>query len=200
MRSNKRRKAEVPGTPDEISAELIPNLIIALVCVVMGRMRGEWNIEQLELTGEAGKVIRPHMTGTEFEEWNYDYTEEEMMEDVDRWKKAVRGPWAGMEWFQNVPKYPRTLLDDAALISERSAAELAAKNGGVTTTAKGSAKTPLRRKEKRGSGEDGDVGAAGLLPGLGTMFQPAVDWLSEERQEDYVRWKRDVLREAAVTR
>ena len=46
-------------------------------------------------------------------------------------------------------------------------------------------KTPLRRKEKHQASRDflvdadgRDVpGAAGLLPGLATMFQPCVDWL-----------------------
>ena len=195
MRSNKRRKADGPGTPEEVTAKLIPNLIIALVVVVMGCMRGEGDIEQLQLAREAGKAISPHLTGTEFEDWNDDHTEEEMLEDIARWKNAMRGPWAGMEWFQNVPENP---LEDAASTNEIAAAELAAQNGGATSTAKQPAKTPLRRKEKRGSGGDDGVGAAGLLPGLGTMFQPAVDWLSEERREEYVRWKRDVLREAVV--
>jgi hypothetical protein len=30
------------------------------------------------------------------------------------------------------------------------------------------------------------------------MFQPAVDWLSEERQVEFERWKRQVLRDAGV--
>ena len=154
-------------------------------------MRGEGDIEELQLPREAAKAISPHLTGTEFEDWKDDHSEEEMIEDIARWKKAMKGPWAGMEWFQNVLEHP---LGDAASTNEKAAAEVDAKKGGATSTAK----TPLRRKEKRGSGGDDGVGAAGLLPGLGTMFQPAVDWLSEERREEYVRWKRDVLREAVV--
>lgn len=65
------------------------------------------------------------------------------------------------------------------------------------------AKTPLRRKEKRarrdyGSDEDEEVGAAGLLPGLGTMFQPAVDWLCEDWQTDYAQWEKGMRRDMAV--
>ncbi|KAK5710812.1 hypothetical protein LTR15_012789 [Elasticomyces elasticus] len=64
-------------------------------------------------------------------------------------------------------------------------------------------KTPLRRKEKhakRGTEVDEDLGAAGLLPGLGTMFQPALDWLSDERRADYKAWETDIYREMAAIR
>lgn len=59
-------------------------------------------------------------------------------------------------------------------------------------------KTPLRRKEKHVDVDGDDLGPAGLLPGLGTMFQPAVDWLSDERQQDYADWKHKVLRQMMV--
>ncbi|KAK5112668.1 hypothetical protein LTR85_011179 [Meristemomyces frigidus] len=61
-------------------------------------------------------------------------------------------------------------------------------------------KTPLRRKEKHAKFDDGleDVGAAGLLPGLGTMFQSAVDWLSDERRAEYAMWKKGIMRDIAV--
>ncbi|KAK0292009.1 hypothetical protein LTR91_000012 [Friedmanniomyces endolithicus] len=71
------------------------------------------------------------------------------------------------------------------------------------TPVKRPAKTPLRRKEKHAKRDDGfageeDTGAAGLLPGLGTMFQPAVDWLSEERRAEYKIWEKSVYREMAT--
>jgi origin recognition complex subunit 6 len=62
------------------------------------------------------------------------------------------------------------------------------------------AKTPLRRKEKHGTADDDDLGPAGLLPGLGTMFQPAVDWLSDDRRLEYDRWKKTILRQAAAAK
>jgi origin recognition complex subunit 6 len=68
------------------------------------------------------------------------------------------------------------------------------------TPAKRTSKTPLRHKEKHnGIGED-DLDAAGILPGLGTMFQPAVDWLSDDRRADYVHWRKAILREAAAVK
>ncbi|KAK0250244.1 hypothetical protein LTR48_001458 [Friedmanniomyces endolithicus] len=71
------------------------------------------------------------------------------------------------------------------------------------TPVKRPAKTPLRRKEKHAKRNDGfageeDVGAAGLLPGLGTMFQPAVNWLSEERRAEYKLWEKNLYREMAA--
>ncbi|TKA47399.1 hypothetical protein B0A55_13045, partial [Friedmanniomyces simplex] len=64
------------------------------------------------------------------------------------------------------------------------------------TPVKRPAKTPLRRKEKHakrdGGLEEEAPGAAGLLPGLGTMFQPAVDWLSDERRAEYRVWEKNV--------
>ncbi|TKA31116.1 hypothetical protein B0A50_02085 [Salinomyces thailandicus] len=60
------------------------------------------------------------------------------------------------------------------------------------------AKTPLRRREKhacrRVEGPE-NPGPSGLLPGLGTMFQPAVDWLGEERRERHRLWEKAVFRE-----
>ena len=57
------------------------------------------------------------------------------------------------------------------------------------------AKTPLRRQEKRArvDGDEDDVGPAGLLPGLGTMFQPTVDWLSEEKASYFAHWRHEVM-------
>ncbi|KAI7192789.1 hypothetical protein KC343_g12394, partial [Hortaea werneckii] len=63
------------------------------------------------------------------------------------------------------------------------------------------AKTPLRRKEKhtkRNVDDLEDLGPAGLLPGLGTMFQPALDWLGDERHAEYIAWKKDMMAEIAA--
>ncbi|KAK5109507.1 hypothetical protein LTR62_006959 [Meristemomyces frigidus] len=70
------------------------------------------------------------------------------------------------------------------------------------TPIKRPSKTPLRRKEKHASrpidNTPEDLGPAGLLPGLGTMFQPAVDWLSEERRIGYRVWEKEIYQRMAV--
>ena len=70
------------------------------------------------------------------------------------------------------------------------------------TPAKPTAKTPLRRKEKHGSVDELDQpGPSGLAFGLGTMFQPPLDWLSDDRRAEYANWKSNMMeRIAAVER
>jgi origin recognition complex subunit 6 len=97
-----------------------------------------------------------------------------LQRDIETYMQAAKS-WSDMEWYLNIP----------------AAGELDEDNG-PTTPRKQPAKTPLRRKEKHSQKKIGDedvYGPAGLLPGLGTMFQPAVDWLSEDRREDFAAWK-----------
>lgn len=108
--------------------------------------------------------------------------------------------WLEMEWFQNVPEGIEE--DEQGEGGDGSGGEgrVSEDEGGPVTPRRRPAKTPLRRKEKRGGkkadgGLEEEVGAAGLFAGLGTMFQPAVDWLSEERRADYAQWKKGMLRE-----
>ena len=127
------------------------------------------------------------------EEVEYDYDDFMDMRDEILWFKIhIRGAWGGMEWLGNVPQGPQL---DVGMIDEDFDLEGAEEQDGgdVVTPKRRPAKTPLHRREKHGAVDGSDVGAAGLLPGLGTMFQPSIDWLSEERQEDFVRWKRQVL-------
>jgi origin recognition complex subunit 6 len=92
-----------------------------------------------------------------------------LQRDIETYMQAAKS-WSDMEWYLNIPA--------AGELDEEPA------------------KTPLRRKEKHSQKKIGDedvYGPAGLLPGLGTMFQPAVDWLSEDRREDFAAWKQDIL-------
>jgi origin recognition complex subunit 6 len=104
----------------------------------------------------------------------------ELKRDIDTYMQAAKS-WADMEWYLNIPAAGELPGDE---------------DDGPATPRKQSAKTPLRRKEKHSQRKIGDedvYGPAGLLPGLGTMFQPAVDWLSEDRREDFAAWKQDIL-------
>ncbi|KAK6429529.1 hypothetical protein LTR95_014328, partial [Oleoguttula sp. CCFEE 5521] len=101
--------------------------------------------------------------------------------------------WLEMDWYKNLPLAEGDVDTDNGTGNDNVAA-VRSKNP--------PAKTPLRRKEKHAQRstkyDEDDAGPAGLLPGLGTMFQPAVDWLSEERQVDYVDWKADMLERIAA--
>ncbi|EME43075.1 hypothetical protein DOTSEDRAFT_173704 [Dothistroma septosporum NZE10] len=46
--------------------------------------------------------------------------------------------------------------------------------------------------------DEDEVGRAGLLPGLATMFQPAIDWLSDERRADFAQWKKGIMKEISA--
>jgi origin recognition complex subunit 6 len=114
--------------------------------------------------------------------------------------------WLNMEWYQNVPVTADLHDEDEADDGDgEDADDLDDAEEGSFGRRKQPAKTPLRRSEKHGAAtrrflDDGreDPGAAGLLPGLATMFQPAVDWLSDERRADYTTWKHALSRELAV--
>lgn len=83
--------------------------------------------------------------------------------------------------------------------AQEDADEASEYEGQAVTPAKRPAKTPLRRNEKHLKQKDGEAaGAAGLLPGLGTMFQPAIDWLSEERRLEYAVWKKRFVHDMEV--
>jgi origin recognition complex subunit 6 len=110
--------------------------------------------------------------------------------------------WLEMEWFGNVPVREEGLDPEGEVGGEIDEDDEGEEMGPVTPR-KRPAPTPLRRKEKRGGkraddGWEDEVGAAGLLPGLGTMFQPAIDWLSDERRAEYAQWKKGIMREIAV--
>ncbi|KAK3713945.1 hypothetical protein LTR37_008195 [Vermiconidia calcicola] len=108
--------------------------------------------------------------------------------------------WTEMEWWSNVPSMEDQVAGTAAVDGDEGVEDVDMEETLSTTPVKAPSKTPLRRKEKHASAPDGydSPGPAGLLPGLGTMFQPAVDWLSEERRAEYARWKKGILREAAM--
>ncbi|OQO04608.1 hypothetical protein B0A48_09530 [Cryoendolithus antarcticus] len=101
--------------------------------------------------------------------------------------------WLAMDWYLNLPLTEGDVDMDHGTNDDE---------GTAIKGKKPPAKTPLRRKEKHAQRQtkfdETHAGAAGLRPGLGTMFQPAVDWLSEERRADYVEWKADMLERIAA--
>lgn len=108
-------------------------------------------------------------------------------EDVDAWIEMIQTlKWAkGQEWFDNIPlageredEFGNGLYDDDDEVDGDG-------HGGKAHNTK-------RRKTNiflhAGKDEEGL-----LLPGLGTMMQDRVDYLSEDRKEDFLEWKADML-------
>lgn len=117
-------------------------------------------------------------------------------------RRAVADSWLSMPWYTSLtPGSPEDEDDDDTAIPPARAAGQKGK------------KTPLRRKEKHaprpteaadGAGsramtiEEELAGSrAGLLPGLGTMFQDALDWLAEDRVVRYMEWEKDIRSQIA---
>ncbi|CAI7662526.1 unnamed protein product [Penicillium manginii] len=109
-------------------------------------------------------------------------------DDVDQWIALIMEQgWAnGQEWFDNIPHAGELDGEDEEGNSYRNLDEEDAALRGV--------KLPKRREDAAGprSGS-GSASRGGLLPGLGTMMQDRVDWLSEDRQEDFVEWKAEIM-------
>jgi origin recognition complex subunit 6 len=92
--------------------------------------------------------------------------------------------WAnGQEWFENIPFSGELNGEDEEGRSYQDLDEEDAVLRGV------------RLPKRQNAASSGSVSAprGGLLPGLGTMMQDRIDWLSEDRQEDFVEWKADIL-------
>lgn len=112
-------------------------------------------------------------------------------DDVDQWIATImeQGWASGQEWFENIPLAGELHGEDEEGNSFRNLDEEDAAFRG--------AKLPKRRDgdntQGKNSSRPGESPHSGLLPGLGTMMQDRVDWLSEDRREDFTEWKADIL-------
>lgn len=109
-------------------------------------------------------------------------------QDVDTWIALIEEHnWAkDQEWYQNIPLAGE---NDAAdhehgLYAHRYEDD-EAENNPIVKRQRTAKRSYLDLYRQKGEGV--------LLPGLGTMMQPRVDYLSEDRKEDYQAWKEDIL-------
>lgn len=199
QQSAKSSQSEVgeEETPVGIATEKWPALLVALHCLTAARMKGT------QIEDERMQALRTRGVGavqsfcsdqrrTLPEELSAGI--ESINRDIDFYTlEAEDYGWLEMEWYHNIPSNPEPESEPVIEESEQDEEQ------GPVTPRKRPYKTPLRRKEKHGGkaaiGSEDDVGAAGLLPGLGTMFQPAVDWLSDERRREYAVWKKGIIKE-----
>ncbi|KAF2160690.1 hypothetical protein M409DRAFT_70233 [Zasmidium cellare ATCC 36951] len=185
-----------PAVAEGIPTSKWPALLIALQLFTAARMKG------VEVEDEEIKAMKK--TATEAVKTVCRDKKDSLPEDLGAGLKkldsnidfymleAEDSGWLDMEWFQNIPEGQD--LEPEIEDSEENDDEDV-----LVTSKKRPYKTPLQRKEKHGGKAafdlEDDVGAAGLLPGLGTMFQPTIDWLSDERRRDFVQWKKGILKE-----
>ncbi|KKY27467.1 hypothetical protein UCRPC4_g01062 [Phaeomoniella chlamydospora] len=114
--------------------------------------------------------------------------------DVDNWLTRIASEgWAmGMEWWANIPE---DVIGEDELLSSTTANipgnHIQDPDEDFETL--GLSATDKKGKKKKFILDDEEDPEGVLLPGLGTMMQDRVDWLSEERRMEYLDWKDDIL-------
>ncbi|PLN83929.1 origin recognition complex, subunit 6 [Aspergillus taichungensis] len=164
---------------DEEFQELVKSLLVALYFLVLARRRNPTaeNAEAAE-SPKLDKKTFWDMRQTALTSLGLPSTDRRHRDNVEQWIAVIMEQgWAnGQEWFENIPQ--GASLDEEYLSGEE----------GEVDTPHGS----KRLKTRGGSLLQGDS-RKGLLPGLGTMMQIRVDFLSEDRREDYVDWRADMM-------
>ncbi|KAL3446839.1 origin recognition complex, subunit 6 [Aspergillus insuetus] len=165
---------------DEDFKDIINALVVAVYFLVLARRRtpseSSGDIAQEE-TRKMDKKTFSEMRQTALVSLGLPSSVRRHREDVEQWIALIMElNWAhGKEWFENVP-HAGELDGDEAYLSDEG----------------GDDKRQRTLQGERGSLVLNDT-RRGLLPGLGTMMQDRVDWLSPENQEDYAEWKADIL-------
>ncbi|KAI9373010.1 origin recognition complex, subunit 6 [Aspergillus egyptiacus] len=167
---------------DEYFKELVNALIVAVYFLALARRRQPSESSPDAAQEQSRKMDKKSFTEmrqTALVSLGLPSTERRHREDVDQWIALImEQDWAhGKEWFENTPQAGELDGDDEYLsdVNEEG-------NGQGGKRAKTAGNFPSRDSSRRG-----------LLPGLGTMMQDRVDWLSAERREDYAEWKADIL-------
>lgn len=169
-----------PESEDNVYRERVITLIVALYFVVLRQSQAGQSVE-LELESFV-EMSRSALASAGL-------TEDKFSQDVDTWvANIVQGRWVEeQEWFKNVPRSSGEGEDRSAAENEQDD-----EDEEVMTVKK---RKFMNRQAARLSR---DLDSGGLLPGLGTMMSDRVDWLSEERRADYLRWKEDVIERVKV--
>ncbi|KAI4214934.1 MAG: hypothetical protein LQ351_002649 [Letrouitia transgressa] len=155
-------------------------LIVAVFMIVRTRLSGKPTTpkEYPRLRDQALKIIREFPAVKDIEDVN-------IAENVGDWMREIgKGGWQGLDWFKNIGEGVGLAVEDLPEIEEN--ATLSASYGDQDEL------NSADRFMLNGSQTNRDY----LQPGLGTMMQDRVDYLSEKRRIEYQRWKKDILRRA----
>lgn len=180
------------GGNDAEFKDLVHAMVVAVYFIVLARRRNPMPSENGEMDSEAQKMDKK--TFTEMRQTALTClglpTDRRHRDDVDQWIALIMEQgWAnGQEWFENIPLAGELDGEDEEGNSYRNLDEEDAAFRGV--------KLP-KRHDGAGTSKSHpskpEASHGGLLPGLGTMMQDRVDWLSEDRREDFVEWKADIM-------
>ncbi|CEJ58064.1 hypothetical protein PMG11_06735 [Penicillium brasilianum] len=181
----------IQGNEDDFK-ELVYAMIVAVYFIVLARRRNP----APSADGEVSNTDAQKMDKKTFMEMRQTAltslglpNSRRHRDDVDQWIALImeQGWASGKEWFDNIPLAGELHGEDEEGISFRHLDEEDAAFRGV--------KLPKRNDGTAGArpGQPSKQTHGGLLPGLGTMMQDRVDYLSEDRRDDYVEWKADIL-------
>lgn len=177
---------------DEDFKELVDALIVAIYFLVLARRRTP-NPSASTAENAPGEEARKmdkktfsEMRQTALTSLGLPTSERRHRDDVDQWIALImEQSWAnGKEWFENIPQAGE-LDGDEAYLSDLGGDE---DDGGLRD-----GKRPKMMGKARVSMFSKASERGGLLPGLGTMMQDRVDYLSDDRREDFVEWKADIM-------
>ncbi|KAL8943027.1 MAG: hypothetical protein Q9216_001315 [Gyalolechia sp. 2 TL-2023] len=105
---------------------------------------------------------------------------------VDEWMREMkRGNWLEMDWFENI-------VQGAGLSMNKDQDRTS--NASEDSSIDGDSDFHISKHRS-------DVYSSGktfLQPGLGTMMQDRVDYLSDEKRADYQRWRKNILARIAL--
>lgn len=182
----------IGGNEDDFK-DLVYAMVVAVYFLVLARRRNPApSADGEETNTEAQKMDKK--TFTEMRQTALTClglpTDRRHRDDVDQWIALImeQGWASGQEWFDNIPLAGELDGEDDEGNSYRNLDEEDAALRGV--------KLPKRHQGAGGPGSRSSGSGAphgGLLPGLGTMMQDRVDFLSEDRREDFVEWKADIM-------
>lgn len=162
-----------PGQEDDesIYRNEVTGLTLALFFLVLSRMQqGKVSSESYLADCERACAVAND------EDTNVGVTKDA----VDDWIKKIssEGWTTDEEWWSSVPE------DVFDRLGKPATGESEEPEDGYQ------AELISRKKRKRTDlGNDEQDAEGTLLPGLGTMMQESIDWLSEDRRADYMRWR-----------
>ena len=177
---------------DDDFKELVYAMVVSVYFLVLARRRNPAASADDDIASEGQKMDKK--TFTEMRQTALTSlglpNDRRHRDDVDHWIGLIMEQgWAhDQEWFENIPLAGELDGEDEEGNSFRNLDEEDAAFRGV--------KLPKRNDETGGSkkgSRSNNATHGGLLPGLGTMMQDRVDWLSEDRREDFLDWKAEIL-------
>ncbi|OCL14110.1 hypothetical protein AOQ84DRAFT_429074 [Glonium stellatum] len=191
LRASTRSRRSAAGSTlaqsglEPITESRMPGLIATIVFYTLARMANKETTpdQYLEQRDKAISTLRELEVGK-------DRDEESIQADIEHFMREAQAEgWLKMEWFLNVAA--GWLADDAGNGEDGEQVDVEGYNEDED-----SAVRRLSRRRRRNNSEvlgEADGNNRGLQIGLGTMMQDKVDYLSEDRQLDYLEWRAGIM-------